>query len=131
MLSEWSVWLALLALAAGLGFPTRHLVVMLKRRWVHGKRSDDENRTIAMVAHLCGYTLTDFADQAYWAYARFLGMPEYLVYGPGALALKFMAAAMYMMLIWVYADRYRLLQTLGFPVAAFAAAVALAQVVQR
>jgi|SRR5210317_1976242 len=103
MLSAEAVMLALLALVAS-AFPTRHIW----RQW--RRRRAGENVPWAArltVAILAGYCWIYFVNQAYWAYARYHGMPAVLVYGWAALVLKAAAAAVFVAIIWLYSTPKR------------------------
>ena len=103
MLSAEAVMLALLALATA-AFPSRHIW----RQWRRRRAGEDVPwASWLTVAILAGYCWIDFADQTYWAHARYHGMPATLVYGWAALALKAAAAAVFVAIIWLYSTPER------------------------
>ena len=103
MLSVEAVMLALLALAAAV-FPSRHIWRQRQRM----RAGEDVPWAAALtVVILAGYCWVDFADQTYWAYARYHGMPAALVYGWAALALKAAAALVFVAIIWLYSTPER------------------------
>lgn len=104
--------LALLALVAS-AFPTRHIWRQRQRM-----RAGEDVPWAAWltVAILAGYCWVDFADQTYWAYARYHGMPAALVYGWAALVLKAAAAVVFVAIIWLYsAPERRATNALTYP----------------
>lgn len=118
LLDAEAMALALLALVA-FSMAGRHTLRIYRR-------GGADVRVLVAACTFSAYCLVDFADQAYWAYARSMGMPPELVFGVGPLLLKVAAALfVYAPIIWLYSERRPLLLAVSGPLVCFLLAVAI------